>query len=187
MSGSKGISGALREGRIRAGFRSASALAARLEVGRNTIERYERGESLPELDFLVAFADVTGADLAELIRLRLASGPMAERRPAYQIINERIEEFSREGRGPYSLTTRGSDGAQSKRPAEIDRGLLTRCFEALDRLARWHQLDAYEKAQGLAALYDLALVTGRAPADLLADDRGEDWGGSSNSRQGAGL
>ncbi len=37
-----------------------------------TIASYENGQTLPDIDYLFAFADRTGADINELIRLRLA-------------------------------------------------------------------------------------------------------------------
>lgn len=54
-------------------------LATRTGVHKNTIGNYERGERLPEIDFLVAFAKVTGADLWELVLMRVqaAANPQA--------------------------------------------------------------------------------------------------------------
>lgn len=45
------------------------------EIGfnKNTIASYEKGLTLPDIDFLFVFADRTGADLNELLRLRLAA------------------------------------------------------------------------------------------------------------------
>lgn len=47
---------------------------ASIELGfnKNTIASYEKGLTLPDIDFLFVFADRTGADINELIRLRLA-------------------------------------------------------------------------------------------------------------------
>lgn len=50
---------------------SIEALADELNVSRNTLGGYERAERVPEVDFLVAFAQKTGADLGQLIGLRL--------------------------------------------------------------------------------------------------------------------
>jgi phage repressor protein C with HTH and peptisase S24 domain/DNA-binding XRE family transcriptional regulator len=52
--------------------RSIEALAEELEVSRNTLGDYERGVRAPEVDFLVRFAEATGADLSMLLGLRLA-------------------------------------------------------------------------------------------------------------------
>lgn len=43
-----------------------------LGFNKNTIASYEKGLTLPDIDFLFVFADRTGADINELIRLRLA-------------------------------------------------------------------------------------------------------------------
>lgn len=56
--------------RVRGG-RSADGLGLKTHI--NTISNYETGKRLPELDFLAAFAEATGADFLELLRLRLAS------------------------------------------------------------------------------------------------------------------
>lgn len=60
-------------------------MAPKVAVGRSSLVRYESGDRLPDQDFLAAFAEATGADFLELLRLRLASSPeeparrMAER------------------------------------------------------------------------------------------------------------
>jgi transcriptional regulator with XRE-family HTH domain len=62
----------------------------------NTLALYERGERLPELDFLATFADKTGADFNELLRLRLASGKTEEARKlaeTYQDVTENKEKY----------------------------------------------------------------------------------------------
>lgn len=49
-------------------------------VSHATLGAYEQGNGLPDVDFLAKFADVTGADFNELLRLRLASGKTEEAR-----------------------------------------------------------------------------------------------------------
>ncbi|WP_445083981.1 hypothetical protein [Candidatus Vondammii sp. HM_W22] len=49
-------------------------------MSKNSLAAYERGERLPDVDFLAVFADRTGADFNELLRLRLASGKTEEAR-----------------------------------------------------------------------------------------------------------
>lgn len=46
--------------------------AAAMGFNKNTVASYEKGQTLPDIDFLFVFADRTGADINELIRLRLA-------------------------------------------------------------------------------------------------------------------
>lgn len=62
------IGDALRAAR---GDRSIEALAKELDVNKNTLGDYERGVRAPEIDFLVRFAAITGADLSRLMALRL--------------------------------------------------------------------------------------------------------------------
>lgn len=60
-------------------------MAERIGVSRTTIVNYESGKRDPDQNYLAAFAEATGADFLELLRLRLASSPdepaqrMAER------------------------------------------------------------------------------------------------------------
>lgn len=54
--------------------------AKQLGVSHGSLGSYEREETLPDVDFLAKFADVTGADFNDLLRLRLASGKTAEAR-----------------------------------------------------------------------------------------------------------
>lgn len=59
---------------------SLVSAAGALGFNKNTIDSYEREKSLPDIDFLVVFAAKTGADLNELIRLRLAASRYPEAR-----------------------------------------------------------------------------------------------------------
>lgn len=60
--------------------RSRPDFSAIIGVHPNTLALYERGERLPEIDFLAVFADRTGADFNKLLRLRLASSKTEEAR-----------------------------------------------------------------------------------------------------------
>lgn len=59
---------------------SLVSAAAALGFNKNTIDSYEREKTLPDIDFLVVFAAKTGADLNELVRLRLAASRYPEAR-----------------------------------------------------------------------------------------------------------
>lgn len=59
------------------GRHTLDEIALRMGVHKNTLGNYERGERLPEIDFLAAFAAVTGADLGELLVSRLEAGGRA--------------------------------------------------------------------------------------------------------------
>lgn len=55
--------------------KSIEAFAPEVGISRAALAMYERGERLPDVDFLAHLAKATGADFAELVRLRLeASG-----------------------------------------------------------------------------------------------------------------
>lgn len=60
--------------RERAGIRSQQALGEQLGVAKNRIWSYEKGKTLPDIDYLANFARHTGASLDELIGLRLEAG-----------------------------------------------------------------------------------------------------------------
>jgi transcriptional regulator with XRE-family HTH domain len=53
-------------------FGSYEKASSGLGFNKNTIASYEKGLTLPDIDFLFVFADRTGTDINELIRLRLA-------------------------------------------------------------------------------------------------------------------
>ena len=53
-------------------FGSYEKAGSELGFNKNTIASYEKGLTLPDIDFLFVFADRTGADINEFIRLRLA-------------------------------------------------------------------------------------------------------------------
>lgn len=57
------------------GLGSQRKACVELEVSLNTLWGYENDKNLPDIDFLARFARITGADLQELLALRLeASG-----------------------------------------------------------------------------------------------------------------
>jgi transcriptional regulator with XRE-family HTH domain len=64
----------LAELRKTAKIGNQEVLGRALGVTKNTIWHYESGRTLPDLDLLANFAKLTGADLNELIQLRLAAG-----------------------------------------------------------------------------------------------------------------
>ncbi len=64
----------LSEIRKKAGLGSQRAAKESLGIGLNTLWNYENENTLPDVDFLARFATITGADLQELINLRLEAG-----------------------------------------------------------------------------------------------------------------
>lgn len=70
----------IRDIREKTGFGRRTVAAEKLGFNHNTIASYETALSLPDIDFLVVFAAKTGADLNELVRLRLAASRYPEAR-----------------------------------------------------------------------------------------------------------
>jgi len=48
-------------------------MAARIGVNKNTLGAYERGQRLPDIEFLARFAQLTGSRFSDLFQARLAS------------------------------------------------------------------------------------------------------------------
>jgi len=53
---------------------SQADFAKQIGKSKTTVVNYEMGHRLPDVDFLVDFSNATGADLVELLRLRIESG-----------------------------------------------------------------------------------------------------------------
>lgn len=127
------ISDALK--RVRGG-RSVDEIGLKTHI--NTISNYETGKRLPEIDFLAAFAEATGADFLELLRLRLAS---SQDEPARRMA-ERLN---------------ASAGAASPPAGALDAARLRLAIEAaeegLDAAGRVMAPD--KKAELVLAIYDL--------------------------------
>jgi len=64
----------LKEIRKLRGLGTIEQFSQLIGASRRTVGDYERGHRLPELDYLARFSEISGADLFELIRLRLAVG-----------------------------------------------------------------------------------------------------------------
>ncbi len=74
------------------GRHTLDEIALRMGVHKNTLGNYERGERLPEIDFLAGFAAATGADLAELLVSRLEAGGRAPAGAGRAAFGERLAE-----------------------------------------------------------------------------------------------
>jgi transcriptional regulator with XRE-family HTH domain len=60
---------------------SQDALAERLDVSRQAVSRWERDETMPETDKVVALADIFGVTTDYLLRPQAAEQPSAEEHP----------------------------------------------------------------------------------------------------------
>ena len=54
---------------------SIEVMSDKMGVNKNTLGAYERGERLPDIDFLIAFSAKTGEDFLALLELRLKDSP----------------------------------------------------------------------------------------------------------------
>lgn len=65
---------------------------------KNTLANYETGKRLPDVQFLVAFSNATGADLAELVRLLIQSG---EHQPREKSVLDTLSDLGIINRGHF--------------------------------------------------------------------------------------
>ena len=72
--GAQSLGQELRRARRNAGF-TIELLAPKLKVNKNTLGAYERGDNLPDVEFLAVFAQRLEVDFAHLLKLRLQSSP----------------------------------------------------------------------------------------------------------------
>ncbi len=77
----------IREGTLGSYEKAAFAMG----FNKNTVASYEKGQTLPDIDYLFVFADRTGADINELIRLRLACSKYESARALVTKSNAQIE------------------------------------------------------------------------------------------------
>lgn len=114
-------------------------MATKVGVSRATVVNYESGKRAPDQSYLAAFAEATGADFLELLRLRLASSDdepaqrMAERlqaapsSEAAQMAAAEVHWRAIPDSVRYSGVT--EPGATNAAPV-VDIALLTRCVAA---------------------------------------------------------
>ena len=78
--------------RQRAGM-SQDALAERLQVSRQAVSRWERDETMPETDKVVALADIFGVTTDYLLRLQPEQTEPEEKQPPPQERKDWVERF----------------------------------------------------------------------------------------------
>jgi phage repressor protein C with HTH and peptisase S24 domain/DNA-binding XRE family transcriptional regulator len=89
---------------------SIDLMADKMDVNKNTLGAYERGERLPDIDYLITFSDKTGDDFLKLLELRLQDSEAPGASTAVAIMNsiaDVLEELPvmhrvREPDAPYS-------------------------------------------------------------------------------------
>ncbi len=113
-------------------------MATNVGVSRSTIINYESGKRDPDQHYLAAFAEATGADFLELLRLSLASSPDE---PARRMA-ERLK---------------ASTGAASGPAGALDAARLRLAIEATEEglEAAGRVMSPNKKAELVLAVYDL--------------------------------
>lgn len=134
------LADALRRGRS---GESQTALAKRLGVHKNSLAMYERGERLPDVDFLAAFAAHTGVPFGELLQLRLHESEVPEARTLANAVRDTYKIEAAQGRAVQSY--------------EIDQELLADVIEILEEelRARNQAMSAEKKAVVISEIYTL--------------------------------
>jgi len=163
---------ALRRSREHGGLGSIDSAAPKLGVSRGSLGGYERGDRLPDIDFLARLAAETGADFNELLRLRLEAGGnspealgMQVREPSgeYSGLHQRMA--ARHGPSPNALAAEIRHGpSPSALAAEIRREV-----QQADVPLEWALLIVQLVAGG-----DLTVEGARAIIDSIKQERGDD-------------
>lgn len=131
-----------------------------LGFNKGTIASYEKGQTLPDVDFLFAFADYTGADINELLRLRLACSK-------YESVRELFS-----GRGRPSVRIEAAEEEPAPPPAREQRpSPWPASFEEIDQklIANKREDDGPFTAEELAARPDLRDIRARL-AEIASSD-----------------
>ena len=148
------LGGTLRR-RRRAVDKTIADLARALGVNYNTLGGYERGEKLPDVDFLARFAQVTGSSFLDLLAARLrAMDSEAGRRALAEV--------------PAPEAARGAGFAESW-GAALDTALLEEILREIEAWleARGAVLTAEKKAKAAALFYQMFADSGRVePAQV---------------------
>lgn len=169
----------LRQWRDSSGLGPIKLACGQLGVSHSTLGMYERGELLPDVDFLATFAERTGADFQELLRLRLAGGKTSEARKLALAVVDREG-----GRGeprhpayaPSSEPSSPGDGPQVAAKAlnekEIDGELLATIVARMERAllqseALWRVVYQFVSASA-ADFHEFSEALAKGPDALLA-------------------
>lgn len=149
------------------GRHTLDEIALRMGVHKNTLGNYERGERLPEIDFLAAFAAATGADLGELLVSRLEAGGRVPDGAERAALGERLAE------PPASYRARGGE-LVSVPAAAGGRAAAEVAFER-----RWLEEQGLDPAALLAVTVgdDAMAPTIRQGSLVLVDARVTQFGG----------
>ena len=133
----------------KAADKTIADMAQALGVNYNTLGGYERGETLPEIDFLAHFAQATGSSFLELLVARLqAMNSDAGRRALSELL---------------SLEGAKASGLSEGWGATVDQALLENVLRETDswQARRDTALPAEKKAKAVAIFYEMFSDSGR--------------------------
>lgn len=130
-----------------------------LGVSGNTLGSYERGEVLPDVDFLAVFAAKTGADFQELLRLRLASGKTEEARR----LSEQLRAEDEAHRAAPTGASRVLDEVEAFLNQRQDFPLVVTGFPADSAI-----VSSYQSLKSVVRSLESTQIE-RARADMLLD------------------
>lgn len=134
------------------GTKSIEAMAGSLSVNKNTLGGYERGERLPDVDFLATFAQITGSDFFELLSIRLLDSDQAAARAL-------AAKVATHGRAPVERAA----------SAPIENALMNNVIIAVEELMEemGKKLKPAAKAEFILKVYELELIErGKGAAGL---------------------
>ncbi len=108
------------------GRQSIAVMAGRLNVNKNTLGAYERGQRLPDLEFLARFARVAGTRFRDLLQARLASSqsPALRTLPAEMAADPLFGVPDPGGRGELFVPPFATDVAREGGPNAAPAGPL---------------------------------------------------------------
>lgn len=131
---------------------SIATVAEKLGFNKNTVAGYENGLSIPDIDYLAAFADLSGYDLVALLRVRLAESRYESTRQAGLHLTDRLQMRPE----PVPLGFADLERLQATVEA-VETGLAT----------IHHEMPPDKKAELYMAVYDLLGETPALSKELM--------------------
>lgn len=148
---------------------SQADFARKIGISVTALGTYERGERVPPILVLRRIAEITGADVAELLGLKgtVATGsPEPQEAPG-------IAEPGRTWEGPESQAVAvaesgaGAGATPAPRRQPIDKVLFGECLDMIAALEPSGTATMRELVTPALNIYELCLATGRRPHQII--------------------
>lgn len=149
------------------GAKNDAQVAKALEVDPSNIPTWRRRGTIP-YEPLATFAHAKGVSLNWLLHehgAKLVFEGDQEQAAFNRLREENLNPGAYGERRVDSTASRQANEAPE--PALPDRELLQGCIEALEDTKRYPDLGAKEKARAIVALYELSVLQGEPPKELL--------------------